>query len=400
VKRAPLHSHEDARLEALERARILDTPAEATLDRLAKLAAHVTGCPIALFSLVAPDRQWFKSRVGLGATLTGRDESFCAHAVASESALVVEDASEDPRFHDNPLVLNDPQIRFYAGIPVRSVEGLPLGTLCVIDRVPRALLSGQMDALRALAKEVEAQLSLRTALGDAEQEQDDRVQMTALLVHDLRNPLTSVIGGAACLEMDPALSEESREIVLEMIEAGQRMAFQLLDESSSPRAALLPSFGAIEPAAFYQQVSSALNLSARLRGHALQATFTSDPLGGRTLRSDEGLLRRLIDNLFDNALKFSPTGSTVRFSMVVRLGEPLLIRVTDAGPGIPVAERARIFQAGVRLGDGDSPRPKGWGLGLRFVQRAAQALGGHITIADAEPSGAEFTITLPGVRAD
>jgi signal transduction histidine kinase len=399
-----LHAQEQLRLQALQRARLLDTPPEAAIDRLAHLAAHVTGCPIALFSLVDRDRQWFKSKLGLTAPQTGRDESFCAHAVASERTLVVEDAVNDPRFHDNPLVMSEPHIRFYAGVPVRSQEGLPLGTLCVIDRVPRALASEQMGALMALAREMETQLTLRTALDDAEKAREDRSQLTALLVHDLRNPLTAVIAGAACLEMDPDLSESSREIVLEMIEAGrrmQRMAFQLLDESTHSHAGLVVSAAAVDPSAFYRQVCSALTLNARLTGHRLDTSFTSDAGHGETLSTDEGLLRRLLDNLLDNALKFSPMGSLVRLRMSVRRGEPMTIEVVDAGPGVAPSERGRIFEAGVRLHDpdanGETPRQRGWGLGLRFCRRAAEALGGSIAVSDAAGGGAVFTVKLPGL---
>ena len=221
---------------------------------------------------------------------------------------------------------------------MRSEDGLPLGTLCVIDRVPRALAREQMGALTALAREMETQLTLRTALGDAHRAREDRSQLTALLVHDLRNPLTSVIAGAACLEMDPDLSESSREIVLEIIEAGrrmQRMAFQLLDESTDAHAGLAVSMTDLDPVAFYHQVRSALSVNARLSGHKVDTSFTCDASHGETLRTDEGLLRRLLDNLLDNALKFSPLGSEVRLRMSVRRGEPLKIEVSDAGPGIP-----------------------------------------------------------------
>jgi signal transduction histidine kinase len=406
VKRPPLHAQEEFRLEALHRARLLDTPPEAAIDRLARLAAHVTGCPIALFSLVDRDRQWFKSKHGLEGSETPRDESFCAHAVASEQPLVVADATRDPRFHDNPSVIADPRIRFYAGVPVRSEEGLPLGTLCVLDRVPRELASEQMGALTALAHEMETQLTLRTALDEAEKAREDRSQLTALLVHDLRNPLTAVIAGAACLEMDPDLSESSREIVLEMIEAGrrmQRMAFQLLDESTHSRSGLVVSTAAVDPSTFYRQVCSALTLNARLTGHRLDTSFTSDAGHGETVTTDEGLLRRLLDNLLDNALKFSPLGSEVRFRMSVRRSEPMTLEVVDAGPGVPESERERIFDAGVRLHDPkvgeETPRQRGWGLGLRFCRRAAEALGGTIAVGDAAGGGAVFTVKLPGLAA-
>ena len=159
-------SQESARLEALTRYQILDTAAEASFDNLTRLAAAICEAPISLVSLVDEDRQWFKSRHGLDATQTPREQAFCAHALHGEDVLVVEDACEDPRFVDNPLVTGDPGIRFYAGAPLR-VEGLhSLGTLCVIDRVPRSLSADQLHALTILRDAVVSHLELNRAASE------------------------------------------------------------------------------------------------------------------------------------------------------------------------------------------------------------------------------------------
>lgn len=161
MKIAPLPENEIGRLAALSEAAILDTPPESGFDDLTKLAASVCGAPIALVSLVDADRQWFKSRVGLDATETPRELAFCAHAILDESVFVVPDAHEDERFFDNPLVQGPPNVRFYAGAPVTSQEGLNVGTLCVIDHQPRALSPEQLEALRGLARQAAAQIDLR-----------------------------------------------------------------------------------------------------------------------------------------------------------------------------------------------------------------------------------------------
>ena len=149
---APLPPDEGLRLAALRKARILDTKAERGFDDLVTLAARICGTPISLVSLVDQDRQWFKARVGLDAQETSRETSFCAHAILDTSdVFVVPDATNDPRFFDNPLVTHDPNIRFYAGAPLESVEGQPIGTLCVIDTTPREITEDQLESLRALA---------------------------------------------------------------------------------------------------------------------------------------------------------------------------------------------------------------------------------------------------------
>jgi diguanylate cyclase (GGDEF)-like protein/PAS domain S-box-containing protein len=158
---APFPTSEAERLDALRSLDLLDTPPEPAFDDLTRLAAFVCGTPIALISLVDPCRQWFKARVGLDATETHRDIAFCSHAILQDDLFVVPDATEDARFKDNPLVTGEPNIRFYAGMPLTGPEGHNLGTLCVIDRVPRMLSPQQQDALRVLARQVTAQFGLR-----------------------------------------------------------------------------------------------------------------------------------------------------------------------------------------------------------------------------------------------
>ena len=153
---APMPANEDARLNALRALLLLDTPPEERYDRLARFAAEQLNMPIALLSLVDGQRQWFKSRVGVDIAEGARDISFCGHAIMKNELFVVEDASSDARFSDNPMVVGDPHVRFYAGAPLSSPSGHHIGTLCVIDTVPRTLDAVELsilDALRCLANE-------------------------------------------------------------------------------------------------------------------------------------------------------------------------------------------------------------------------------------------------------
>lgn len=191
---------ETERLAALQRYRILDTDPETAFDDLTLLAAYICGTPMALITLVDADRQWFKARIGITATETARSVSFCSHAIDQRDLFIVDDASTNEVFKDNPMVLGDPHIRFYAGAPLITPDGQALGTLCVVDRVPRTLTPGQLESLQALRRQVQAQLELRVNLIELEKalaERDAAEQRQEQLIEELRRSIDGLnkLGG-------------------------------------------------------------------------------------------------------------------------------------------------------------------------------------------------------------
>lgn len=159
-----LITNEAARVEALHKYAILDTEPEQTFDDLVLLASFICKTPVALISLVDEDRQWFKSKVGLSISETPREIAFCATAIQQPDVFVVPDTLNDERFRNNPLVVSEPNVRFYAGAPLIDEEGHALGTICVIDQIPRELAADQQMALKALSRLVLAQLEFRRNL--------------------------------------------------------------------------------------------------------------------------------------------------------------------------------------------------------------------------------------------
>tara|TARA_Y100001968_G_scaffold332250_2_gene389681 strand:+ start:14246 stop:15202 length:957 start_codon:yes stop_codon:yes gene_type:complete len=153
-----LPSNEQARMDALRALKVLDTPAEERFDRITRLAQRMFDVPITLITLVDSNRQWFKSMQGIDVKETSRDISFCGHTIHSEEVFYIHDALADDRFADNPLVQGSPNIRFYAGIPLKAAEGVKLGTLCLIDKKPRKLNQEERQLLADLGTMVEQEL--------------------------------------------------------------------------------------------------------------------------------------------------------------------------------------------------------------------------------------------------
>ena len=246
---------ESARLEALHALDILDTEREEVFDRVTSLAAHIYGAPVALLTLVDRDRQWFKSKVGLDVEESGRDISFCSHALGLPGPLVVTDPASDPRFRSNPLVISDPGVRFYAGAQLRTADGLDLGALCVIDMQKRktpdeAELGPLADlaavamsliehrrAAQALAQEVEARAAAEQRAEVAREQAQGLARSLSEIVarasHDLRSPLGVILGFGELMDRDGMNAEQLADLE-EIRSNAQRMLAimeQVLDEA-------------------------------------------------------------------------------------------------------------------------------------------------------------------------
>ena len=234
---------EKGRLAALHDYAILDTPRETEFDDIAQMAAQACDCPVSTLNLLDRDRQWFKAEVGIGIQQLPSRPSLCHHALDEADALVVPDTRTDPRFADNPLVLGPPFARFYAGVPLRTPEGLPIGVLCVVDQRPRALTEQQLFILKALARAVMARLEQRKAIAErdrallAERRTEARSQQIlnsaidyAIISFDLRGRVTSWNEGARRIlgwNEDEMLGEPADRFFTAEDTANGRPAFEM-----------------------------------------------------------------------------------------------------------------------------------------------------------------------------
>jgi signal transduction histidine kinase len=395
----PLPPDESRRLQALRNLCVLDTPAEERFDRIVRAAARMFGVPISLVSLVDASRQWFKARVGLSAAETSREVSFCAHALLRPDTFVVPDTFRDARFHDNPLVLGAPFIRFYAGHPVRAPDGSRVGTLCLIDSTPRDFSDADRAALADLAAWVELEfdaVTVRLARAALEEQERLKDEFVSTVSHELRTPLTSIRGSLSLLSGGVAgpLAPPVAELVGIAHKNSERLLRLIndildLDKVESGKLDLHQEPAELAP--LLVQAVEAHRGYADEYGVCMEAVLEAP---GARARVDADRLGQVLANLLSNAIKFSPRGErvTVRLS---RQGPGLRVGVEDRGPGVPEAFRARIFQKFAQADGSDARRRNGTGLGLSIARALVERQGGTLDFASAPGAGTTFWFDLP-----
>ena len=398
----PARADEEIRLEALHRYSILDTGREQDFDDLVKIAAQVCGAPIAVLNFVDRDRQWGKALVGLDDSEAPREDSFCARTIEHDGdVMVVADAREDPRFAANPMVLGDENVRFYAGAPLISREGAALGAMCVVDRVPRELDDTQLSALLALARQAMNQLELRLML-EREQEQVRRLEeldqlkdrFVAVVSHELRTPLTSVKGYLdAVLEEPESLTPDHLRflgIASRNADRLQGLVEDLLDLMRAEEGRFQVRTEPGDLARLVREAAASIAPLAERSGVSLR-TELPDEL---TVQVDAMRIGQVLDNLFSNAVKYTPGGGEVDVQLMEDGGSALL-RVADTGIGVPERDRERLFESFFRASSAVEHGIPGTGLGLAVARRIVRAHGGSLALGEARPCGSEFVLTLP-----
>jgi signal transduction histidine kinase len=397
----PIPPHESERLRALLGYRILDTLPEQVYDDLTRLAAHICEAPIALVSLIDADRQWFKSRFGLDTPQTDRTISFCAHAVATGEMLVVPDATRDARFFDNPSVLSDPEIRFYAGAPLISPGGYPLGTLCVIDRQPREPNPEQLRMLGALSRQVMSQLELRLTIEERRRAEQARNELIGVVSHELRTPLTSIRGSLGLIEGGalgavPAPMQPLLGIARSNTERLVRLVNDILDLERMDAGKLDLSLEPLDPADLMGAAVAGIRGMADEREVRIEIVAEADG-GPPRLWGDRDRLIQVLTNLLSNAIKVSPRGGRVEARIAPADGRRMRLAVRDHGPGIREQDLGRLFARFQQL---ESPERKGGsGLGLAISKGIVEEHGGRMGVETRFGEGSTFWFEVPPAPA-
>jgi len=409
---APLPENENLRLKSLWACQILDTPPEPLFDNLTQLAARLCGAPIALVSLVDQDRQWFKAKCGVDVDQTPRDWAFCGYVVHSNTELVITDAASDPRTSDNPLVTGTPHIRFYAGVPLRTSDGLPLGTLCVIDTTSRELDQRQFEDLKSLSRQIVALLELRKREFRLRELHEEAIaanlsksEFLANMSHEIRTSMTAIMGYAQMLlEQDyDQISPAQRIVALECINRNGNHLLDIindiLDISKIEAGKLEVEHRACNPLEIAEEVVTLMRMRANAK--SLEFTHRHNGTAPISVTTDPMRLKQILINIVGNAIKFTESGSVSLVTGYCNEKRLFNVELTDTGIGMLEIEQEKLFLPFSQADPSMARRYGGTGLGLAISRQLAKRLGGDLRLvrsAPGEGSKFYFSIAAPPIE--
>ncbi|MEO5775967.1 MAG: ATP-binding protein [Flavobacterium sp.] len=393
------HKNETERLKLLESYSILDTLPETDFDNITAIASQICNIPISLITLLDSDRQWFKSHHGLEVTETPREHAFCAHAIHdTDTVFIIEDARNDERFHDNPLVTGYPNVIFYAGVPLTNNAGLPLGTLCVIDNKPNVLNEAQLKALKSLANQVMNLLELRRnkiyleqAMLELELRNQELEKFAYVAAHDLKSPLNNISALTNLLKENYTKEIDTEGInIVGLIQSSSNQLRGLID-------GLLDNYKLTN---IIHSRKTEINLE-KLKGDLdILFSFESNCVIRvnsylEHIYANKTAIDQILINLVSNAIKYNNKYIT-EIELKVRATDDLQyeIIVVDNGPGIAEEHHDKIFQIFETLSDKDQFGNQGNGIGLATVKKIVENLGGKIHVESELGKGSSFVFTI------
>jgi len=393
---APPTKDEDERLNTLLNLDILDTLEEQAFDDLTLLAAQICDTPIALVSLIDKERQWFKSHHGLNARETPRDVAFCAHAIHGRELFLIEDSEKDERFHDNPLVTDAPNVKFYAGIPLYVEDKYPVGTLCVIDDHARKLTEDQQQALKALSRQVVSQLELRLKvkkLKELDHTKDDFISMVS---HELRTPLTSIVGSLSLLTN--TMSEQLGKDAMVMTDVAFRNSERLINIVNDILDVAKIDAGkfklTIAKHNLYEVVNEAIESNIPYVDKCnckIQSEYNDEkPV---FINIDKNRIIQVMNNLISNAAKFTKDNDTIIVKIDIE-DKFVKVSIIDHGYGIEESKKSDVFKRFTQTTKNINQKLPGTGLGLNLCKSIIEKHNGIIGFESKSNVGSVFYFKL------
>ncbi|EAQ41541.1 ATP-binding protein [Polaribacter sp. MED152] len=395
---------ESERLKSLQNYKILDSLPEEDYDAIAKIASSICNTPIALISLIDKDRQWFKANHGLDARETPRDFAFCAHSILEPDELfIINDATKDDRFFDNPLTTGDPNVIFYAGAPLNTEDGYPLGTLCVIDNEPKTLNEEQKEALKLLANQVVNLLELRKKNRELENVNKEVSNLNEQLnnfayrlTHDLKSPINGVNFLVEVLKTDHAalfIDEEAKNY-LNLIADRMGYMSNLVDD-------ILHYTKVNNENIVYSKFNIQETIESIITNidHENLVSCSYNLVNTSIISSKIGLMQ-VFQNLISNSIKFTDKENVELSIELTKDNEYYTFVYCDNGPGIPKAYRDKVFNMFETL---SNEKNNNTGIGLTTVKSIIERLGGTYSLEDpadnAEGICFQFKVLIKDITA-
>lgn len=396
--KAPIPKNETARITALNELEILNTEEEVNYDNIAELASFICDVPVSLISLITEKKQWFKAKTGTNLCDTDRSISFCSHAILKPDEIMeVKDTRLDSRFEDNPLVTSENNIRFYAGMPIKSHSGEAIGTLCVLDNKPNSLNIKQKKALRALAQQVENLLELRRknlALENVKKELGAKnnllKEFAGTVSHDMKMPLANIIITSDLIKAKYGhlLDGTGLNYISYLKQSSFRLSNYITDilshyESDTLLNTQTEQFDVQD---VLEQIIDLLNINFDCEINL--------PEENLTVYCNRAAFQQIFFNLIGNSLKYNNQEKIIIDINAEEKGGFYHFSIADNGIGIPENKQEAIFELFTIVEEADRSGNRGNGIGLSTVQKLVTNLGGKISVKSQVNKGTTFNFTI------
>lgn len=398
MKTPEIPSNEILRLKALKEYSILDTLPEKEYDDITQLASQICGTSISTISLIDEKRQWFKSKVGLEVDETSKEVSFCGHAIMEpDKIFTVKDSRLDARFQDNPLVIGEPHVIFYTGVPLVNQDGFTLGTLCVIDDQPKELNQDQLSALKALSNQVvslfelrKSKMQLERLTNDLEIRNKELEKFARVAAHDIKSPLNNISGlTEILLHQYSVILDDEGKMMMQMLDTSSQTLRDLVDgilEHSKSDFILTENRSVFN---LNKLVNQCIDLLDNRKEYRFIKIFEEC-----LIAVNKVALQQILLNLMSNAIKYN---DKAKIEITIEFSEGLHFynfKVIDNGLGIDEKYQDKIFDIFEIVTNEDRFGKKGTGIGLSTVKKLVEGLGGkiHVSSVLGENTTFEFTI--------
>jgi signal transduction histidine kinase len=396
---SPIPSNESERLAELADFDIDFTDSQNNFKELTELAAKIAGTPISMINLIDNYTLWSISTFGMDNEQTPREESICQYTIMENHPFEVRDLANDARFQEKEFVTDEPNLRYYLGVPLRSKNGLNLGSLCVMDRVKKALDPEKIELLKIIANEIVKRLRSINVMRNLQEKVVDLQQTQKKIAHDIRGPLGGIIGLSQIISDQG--EDNNMDEVLEAFSLIQKSGTSILEladeiltngEQSGRKQSGLMGYQ-LNLLVFKEKIEKLYQPQARNKN--ITFTITTSP-ETETVSFSKNKLMQITGNLISNSMKFTPDNGTISVTLVLKMEQGhkvLSIKVKDSGIGLS-SEKIDLILAGTAASTDGTNDEKGYGFGLALVKHLVDSMRGTMKIHSSPGKGAEFEIML------